>query len=44
VDVEKKLTAQTVQQLVIPKYHGAKLTDIPDDHLTEILVRTHAER
>ncbi|CBF75564.1 HIT-like domain-containing protein [Aspergillus tetrazonus] len=23
--------------LVIPKYHGAKLTDIPDDHLTEIL-------
>jgi diadenosine tetraphosphate (Ap4A) HIT family hydrolase len=24
-------------QLVIPKYHGAKLTDIPDDHLLEIL-------
>ncbi|TGJ79309.1 hypothetical protein E0Z10_g9451 [Xylaria hypoxylon] len=23
--------------LVIPKYHGAKLTDIPDDHLSEIL-------
>ncbi|KAL5000442.1 HIT-like domain-containing protein [Aspergillus recurvatus] len=23
--------------LVIPKYHGAKLTDIPDDYLTEIL-------
>ncbi|KIW15089.1 hypothetical protein PV08_07876 [Exophiala spinifera] len=23
--------------LVIPKYHGAKLTDIPDDHLTELL-------
>ncbi|KAL4811165.1 HIT-like domain-containing protein [Aspergillus unguis] len=23
--------------LVIPKFHGAKLTDIPDDHLTEIL-------
>ncbi|KAH8701687.1 HIT domain protein [Talaromyces proteolyticus] len=23
--------------LVIPKYHGAKLTDIPDDSLTEIL-------
>ncbi|KAL4875802.1 HIT-like domain-containing protein [Aspergillus karnatakaensis] len=23
--------------LVIPKYHGAKLTDIPDDHLAEIL-------
>merc|ERR1712113_24927 len=21
--------------LVIPKYHGAKLTDIPDEHLTE---------
>ncbi|KAK9421186.1 putative HIT domain-containing protein [Seiridium unicorne] len=23
--------------LVIPKYHGAKLLDIPDDHLSEIL-------
>ncbi|RFU24209.1 hypothetical protein B7463_g12128, partial [Scytalidium lignicola] len=23
--------------LVIPKYHGEKLIDIPDDHLTEIL-------
>ncbi|GAW24987.1 hypothetical protein ANO14919_145850 [Xylariales sp. No.14919] len=23
--------------LVIPKFHGAKLTDIPDDHLAEIL-------
>ncbi|KAI4125845.1 MAG: hypothetical protein LQ338_004050 [Usnochroma carphineum] len=23
--------------LVIPKYHGAKLTDIPDDSLTEVL-------
>jgi diadenosine tetraphosphate (Ap4A) HIT family hydrolase len=23
---------------VIPKVHGEKLTDIPDDHLTEILV------
>ncbi|KAL4778809.1 HIT-like domain-containing protein [Aspergillus varians] len=23
--------------LVIPKFHGAKLTDIPDEHLTEIL-------
>ncbi|ATY64846.1 HIT domain protein [Cordyceps militaris CM01] len=23
--------------LVIPKFHGAKLADIPDDHLTEIL-------
>ncbi|KAI1122044.1 HIT-like domain-containing protein [Nemania abortiva] len=23
--------------LVIPKFHGAKLTDIPDDHLSEIL-------
>ncbi|KAG6017834.1 hypothetical protein E4U43_008599 [Claviceps pusilla] len=23
--------------LVIPKYHGAKLADIPDDHLSEIL-------
>lgn len=26
-------------QLVIPKVHGEKLTDIPDDHLTELLVR-----
>jgi len=25
-------------QLVIPKFHGAKLTDIPDEHLAEILV------
>ncbi|KAI9787721.1 MAG: Adenosine 5'-monophosphoramidase [Geoglossum umbratile] len=25
--------------MVIPKYHGAKLTDIPDDQLEEILVR-----
>ncbi|KAF4970382.1 hypothetical protein FSARC_2575 [Fusarium sarcochroum] len=23
--------------LVIPKHHGAKLTDIPDDHLSEVL-------
>ncbi|KAH7322966.1 HIT family protein 1 [Stachybotrys elegans] len=23
--------------LVIPKFHGAKLADIPDEHLTEIL-------
>ncbi|KAK9896583.1 hit family protein 1 [Cystobasidium minutum MCA 4210] len=23
--------------LVIPKYHGEKLTDIPDDHLSEVL-------
>ncbi|KAM7207961.1 HIT-like domain containing protein [Naviculisporaceae sp. PSN 640] len=23
--------------LVIPKHHGEKLTDIPDDHLTELL-------
>lgn len=23
--------------LVIPKYHGAKLHDIPDEHLTELL-------
>ncbi|KAF3349723.1 hypothetical protein VdG1_09155 [Verticillium dahliae VDG1] len=26
-----------MDQLVIPKHHGAKLTDIPDDHLMEIL-------
>lgn len=23
--------------LIIPKYHGAKLHDIPDEHLTELL-------
>ncbi|KAK5114744.1 hypothetical protein LTR62_002318 [Meristemomyces frigidus] len=23
--------------LIIPKHHGAKLTDIPDEHLTELL-------
>ncbi|KAF5977161.1 Hit family 1 [Fusarium coicis] len=28
--------------LVIPKHHGAKLADIPDDHLTEILASTGA--
>jgi hypothetical protein len=27
-----------LSQLVIPKSHGAKLTDIPDDELREILV------
>ena len=27
----------TNPQLVIPKHHGAKLTDIPDDQLSEIL-------
>ncbi len=26
-----------ILQLVIPKHHGAKLTDIPDDQLSEIL-------
>lgn len=26
-----------VQKLVIPKHHGAKLTDIPDDSLHELL-------
>lgn len=25
-------------QLVVPKHHGPKLTDIPDESLTEILV------
>ncbi|KAL2278005.1 hypothetical protein FJTKL_14972 [Diaporthe vaccinii] len=24
--------------LIIPKYHGEKLADIPDEHLTELLV------
>ncbi|KAF2096488.1 HIT-like protein [Rhizodiscina lignyota] len=26
--------------LIIPKYHGAKLTDIPDDQLSEIMTVT----
>jgi diadenosine tetraphosphate (Ap4A) HIT family hydrolase len=26
-----------ISQLVIPKYHGAKLTDIPDPDLAEVL-------
>ena len=30
--------ANTMLQLIIPKHHGAKLTDIPDDALLEILV------
>jgi hypothetical protein len=30
------MSANTLQ-LVIPKHHGAKLTDIPDDQLNEIL-------
>jgi hypothetical protein len=29
---------------VIPKFHGAKLTDIPDDQLSEILVRPNPAR
>lgn len=33
------------RQLIIPKYHGEKLVDIPDEHLTELLVRvTHPSR
>lgn len=32
---ERVLTNQT--QLVIPKHHGAKLTDVPDDSLQELL-------
>ena len=30
--------SSVICQLVIPKCHGAKLTDIPDDQLSEILV------
>lgn len=29
--------ADNLIQLVIPKHHGAKLTDIPDDSLSELL-------
>lgn len=31
----RKLTVR--EQLIIPKYHGAKLHDIPDDQLAEVL-------
>lgn len=34
---ETQTTQPDQPQLVIPKYHGAKLTDIPDEHLTELL-------
>lgn len=30
----------TVTQLVIPKFHGEKLVDIPDEQLAECLVCT----
>jgi hypothetical protein len=29
---------------VIPKFHGAKLTDIPDDDLREVLVREERKK
>jgi hypothetical protein len=32
------LTRRVVYKLVIPKFHGEKLADIPDEHLSEILV------
>lgn len=32
-----QITNPILNQLVIPKHHGAKLTDIPDDSLTELL-------
>ena len=31
------LTRPAIVQLVIPKHHGEKLTDIPDDSLAELL-------
>jgi diadenosine tetraphosphate (Ap4A) HIT family hydrolase len=34
---QRKEPSSNVTQLVIPKHHGAKLTDIPDDQLHEIL-------
>ena len=34
-ELESELTAT---QLVIPKFHGEKLTDIPDEQLAECLV------
>jgi uncharacterized protein (DUF3820 family) len=38
------LTRLGRSQLVIPKYHGEKLTDIPDDYLSEVLVRDSRKR
>ncbi|KAL2278006.1 hypothetical protein FJTKL_14972 [Diaporthe vaccinii] len=41
---EKTLAFMDIQPLskghalIIPKYHGEKLADIPDEHLTELLV------
>ena len=32
------ITYAFFMQLIIPKYHGVKLLDIPDDQLGEILV------
>ena len=33
----ERLAWTDILQLVIPKHHGSKLTDIPDDQLSEIL-------
>ncbi len=38
VVLELVLISLCVAQLVIPKYHGEKLVDIPDEDLAEILV------
>lgn len=37
--IESRMDANEspAKQLIIPKHHGAKLHDIPDDQLTEIL-------
>lgn len=35
--ISREILTHKFIKLVIPKYHGAKLADIPDDHLTEIL-------
>ena len=34
--------SSVIKQLVIPKHHGVKLADIPDDQLSEILVSSEA--
>ncbi len=36
--LELVLISWFAEQLVIPKYHGEKLVDIPDEDLAEILV------
>lgn len=42
--IKRKSYLIPYNQLVIPKFHGAKLTDIPDEDLLEILVSEDEEK